>query len=55
MGDVPRPTPHGYSRERFRAAGSGREEASIVRLRRIAYALGWVASLAMAISAGWKH
>ena len=32
-----------------------RKEATPVRFRRIVYSLGWLAAIALAVSAGWKN
>jgi hypothetical protein len=32
-----------------------REGGNPVRLRRIVYSLGWLAAIALAVSAGWKN
>jgi len=31
------------------------EGGTVVRLRRIVYSLGWLAAIALAVSAGWKN
>ena len=35
--------------------GCDRKEATPVRFRRIVYSLGWLATIALAVSAGWKN
>jgi hypothetical protein len=32
-----------------------RKEGTPVRFRRIVYSLGWLAAIALAVSAGWKN
>jgi hypothetical protein len=48
--DAERPAASGYS------APNGKEGGSVLeRLRRVVVSLGWLAAVAIAVSAGWKN